>query len=103
MASRGIRQHRWPTLIFLPVRPPLRGITTENQTGNGKTGRCQPSDAGAIRPQLNFDHQFDSDVFGRNCDRAVQRSTALEQIEQVSALLLAYTLHAETKAYGAEE
>jgi hypothetical protein len=56
-----------------------------------------------MRPHSSFDHQFDSDVFGRNCDRAVERSSALEQVEQALALLFAYTFHPKTQGHGVEE
>ena len=52
---------------------------------------------------MSFDHQFDGDVSGRNCDRAVQRSPALEQIDKTLALLLAYAFHPKTQAYGVEQ
>ena len=63
-----------------------------------KKGRCL-----GHPPSLSFDHEFNSNVLGRNCDRAVQRSTALEQINEASALLLAYAFHPKTQVHGVEE
>jgi hypothetical protein len=46
---------------------------------------------------------FDLDVRGRNCDRAVERSTALEEGDEFRALLLSHTLEVEPQADGIEE
>ena len=38
-------------------------------------------------PALWFSIKLDSDIRGRNCDRAVERSPALESLDELGALL----------------
>lgn len=45
-----------------------------------------------FRVRLNFN------VFGRNCDRAVQRSASLESLDQFAALFRRYPFHVEFKS-----
>jgi hypothetical protein len=42
--------------------------------------------------------KLDLDVGGRNCDRAVERSTALEEGDEILALPLSYTLEVKPQA-----
>ena len=52
---------------------------------------------------LIFNDEFDLHIWGRNCDRAVQRSPALEGLDQLPALLVGDTFHAEAQAHGVEQ
>ena len=52
---------------------------------------------------LPFNRQLDSNIFGRNRDRAVEWSPALEKINQALSLLLSYAFHAKTQAHRVEQ
>jgi len=46
---------------------------------------------------------LDPDIGGRNCDRAVKRSTALEQGDEILALLRTHALQVKPQVDGIEE
>ena len=52
---------------------------------------------------MSINDEFDLDVWGRNCDRAVEWSTAFEGVEQLPSLLLGDAFHPEAQAHGVEE
>ena len=52
---------------------------------------------------LIFNDEFDLHIWGRNCDRAVQRSPALEGLDQLPPLLFGDAFHAEIQAHGVEQ
>ena len=54
-------------------------------------------------PTLRFDLNFDLHVGGRNCDRAVERSTLPELSDQFLTLFLGNALEREIDAHRVEE
>jgi hypothetical protein len=48
-------------------------------------------------PALWFSIKLDLDIRGRNCDRTVERSPALEGLDELGALLLRHSLEVKVQ------
>src|SRR3981081_4459000 len=55
------------------------------------------------RSESGNDRELDLDVWGRNCDRAIERSTPLEAVDQVLTLLLAHARQLEVDPHRVEQ
>jgi len=47
--------------------------------------------------------ELDLDIWGRNCDRSIERSPAFESLDELAALLVGYTLEGKVQLYRVEE
>ncbi len=71
--------------------------------------RCQPPKASSTAllfvcvPALWFSVKLDLDIRGRNCDRTVERSPALEGLDELSALLLRHSLEVKVQSNRIEQ
>ena len=54
-------------------------------------------------PALWFSIQLDLDIRGRNCDRTVERSPALEGLDELAALLLGDSLEVKVQTHRSEQ
>jgi len=54
-------------------------------------------------PALRFSIKLDLDIRGRNCDRTVERSPALEGLNELGALLLRDSLEVKVQPNGIEQ
>jgi hypothetical protein len=54
-------------------------------------------------PALWFSIKLDLDIWGRNCDRTVERSPALECLDELGALLLRGSLEVKVQLHRIEQ